>query len=85
MKTFTYVIQDQLGIHARPAGLLVKQLKAYTSKFTLSKGDKSVDMSRLMQLMGMGVKTGDEVTVSVEGADEEAAAAALETFFKENL
>lgn len=85
MKTFSYVVQDQLGIHARPAGLLVKQLKSYTSKFTITKDGKSVDMSRLMQLMGLGVKTGDEVTVSVEGADEETAAAALEAFFKENL
>ena len=49
------------------------------------KGGKKVDAKKLMMLMGLGVKCQEEVTVEVEGTDEETAAAALETFFKENL
>ena len=82
MKEFTYTITDPNGIHARPAGLLVKQLKAFKSTVTIFKGDKNVDMKKLLALMGLGVKQGDAVTIKVEGEDEEACAAALEKFLK---
>ena len=85
MKEFTYTIQEAVGIHARPAGLLVKEVKGYQSTVTIFKGDKSVNAVKLMALMGMGIKCGDTVTVTVEGADEETAAPALEAFFKANL
>ena len=85
MKTFDYTIKDELGIHARPAGMLVKEVKNYASSVTIVKGDKKADARKLMILMSLGVKCGETVTVEVEGADEETAAASLETFFKENL
>ncbi|MDD4850020.1 MAG: HPr family phosphocarrier protein [Gemmiger sp.] len=85
MKTFTYTITEPVGIHARPAGLLVKEIKKYQSAVTIIKGEKSVNALKLMALMGMGIKCGDSVTVQLEGADEDAAATALEEFFKTNL
>ncbi len=86
MKKFDYVITDPVGIHARPAGLLVKEIKKYTgTTFTIHKGEKSVNMLKLMALMGMGIKQGDTVTVEIEGGDEEAVPNAVETFFKENF
>ncbi len=85
MKSFDYVITDEVGIHARPAGLLVKAVKALGAKVTIAKDDKTVDASRLMGLMSMGIKKGDTITVSVEGDDEEKAAAEIEQFFKDNL
>ena len=85
MREFKYVITDEVGIHARPAGLLVKKAKEFASTITISKGDKSAKATSLMKLMGMGILKGDEVTVQVEGDDEEAAAAAIEAFLKENL
>lgn len=86
MKTFEYIITDPVGIHARPAGLLVKEIKNFVgSAVTVSKGDKSVNALKLMALMGMGIKQGDTVTVSVEGGDEEAVSAAIEDFFKKNF
>ena len=85
MKEFTYTITDPNGIHTRPAGLLVKQLKAFKSTVTIFKGDKNVDMKKLLALMGLGVKQGDAVTIKVEGEDEEACAAALEKFLKETF
>ena len=86
MKTFDYVITDPVGIHARPAGILVKEVKNYKdSVITLAKGEKSVNLLKLMALMQMGIKQGDKVTVSVEGGDEEAVCAKIEEFFKANL
>lgn len=85
MKEFKYTIQDELGIHARPAGLLVKQAAGFQSTITIDNGTRKADAKRIMAVMGMGVKQGQEVTVTIEGADEDAAAAAIEGFFKENL
>ena len=86
MKEFRYVIQDPLGIHARPAGMFVKALKPFAdTEITISKGDKTVKASQLMKLMGLAVKQGDEVVVAANGPQEDAAIAAVEAFLKENL
>ena len=85
MKSFEYTFTDPVGIHARPAGILVKEIKKYTSTVTVIKGEKSVNALKLMALMGMGIKQGDTIQVTVEGADEDVAAAAIEEFFKANL
>ena len=85
MKSFSYTVKDELGLHARPAGLIVKEVKNFQSKVTLEKDGKSVDASRLMAVMGMGVKKDQTVTVKVEGDDEDAACKALKAFFETNL
>ena len=85
MKSFEYTITDPVGIHARPAGILVKEIKKYASTVTVIKGEKEVNALNLIALMGMGIKQGDTVKVTIDGADEDAAAAAIEEFFKANL
>lgn len=85
MKTFAYTIKDEVGIHARPAGLLAKKAKEFESTITLEKGGKTAVATKLMAIMGMGVKCGDTVNVTVEGSDEEKAAAEMEAFFNANL
>ena len=86
MKEFTYTITDPVGIHARPAGVLAKAAKALDSTVTIAKADgKSAAATKLMALMGLGIKQGDTITVTVEGGNEEANAAAMEQFFKDNL
>lgn len=85
MKTFAYTIKDEVGIHARPAGLLAKKAKEFESVITLEKGGKTAVATKLMAIMGMGVKCGDTVNVTVEGADEEKAATEMEAFFNANL
>ena len=85
MKTFSYTVKDEVGIHARPAGLLAKKAKEFQSTITLEKDGKSAAATKLMAVMGMGVKCGDTVNVTVEGADADTAAAAMEEFFKSNF
>jgi phosphocarrier protein len=85
MKEITFTVTDPLGIHARPAGILVKEAKKFSSKITVFKGEKSCDMRKLLQLMGLAVKQGDTINVQVEGDDEDACAAAIEAFLKENF
>ncbi len=86
MKKFTCTVKEASGIHARPAGLLVKAAKALDSTITLENtAGKSAAATKLMAVMGLGIKQGDTVTVTVEGCNEEANAAAMEKFFNENL
>ena len=85
MKEFTYKICDELGIHARPAGLLVKTAGEFSSEITMILGEKSADMKRIFALMSLGVKQGDTVCVRVSGSDEEEACLKIEKFMKDNL
>ena len=85
MKNFSYVITDEIGIHARPAGLLVKEAKKYASKVVIKANGKSAEATRLMAVMGMGVKCGQTVEVEVTGDDEDTAFKGMKAFFEENL
>ena len=67
MKSFEYTIKDELGIHARPAGMLVKEAKKFASECTITKDGKTKKLTQLMMLMSLGVKQGDTVTVVMNG------------------
>ena len=85
MKEFTHVINDPLGLHARPAGMLVKACAGYASSVTITAPTGKADAKRLMAVMRLAAKQGMELTVSVDGADEEKAAAELKAFLEANL
>lgn len=85
MQEFKYTIKDELGIHARPAGLLVKLASTYKSSITVDTGTKTADAKKIMALMGAGAKQGTKITCKAEGPDEAEAIAAVQKFFEENL
>ena len=85
MKEFKHVIADPLGMHARPAGMLVKAVAGYVSKITVTAPTGTADAKRLMALMRLAAKQGMELTITVDGADEEKAAAELQAFLAANL
>lgn len=85
MKTFDYTVTDELGIHARPAGHIAKTAKGYSSEIVISKDGKSAVCTKVMAIMGLGVKCGDRITVTVSGGDEEAAEKAMRELFEANL
>ena len=85
MKILNYVITDREGIHARPAGLLVKEANKFSSKITISKGEKSGDLKRIFAVMGLAAKKDESITVTAEGEDEEAAINAISELLKNNL
>ena len=85
MKEFSYTIKDELGIHARPAGLLVKQASKFNSAIIIEKDDKKGDAKKIFSVMGLGVKSGDTITVRTQGEDEEDAKNAILSFLEENL
>lgn len=85
MEQFTYKITDPTGIHARPAGQLVKLMKELPSSVTITKGDKTVAGTKLIALMGLGIKCGDTITVQVEGDNEKVDCARIKSFLEERL
>lgn len=85
MISFSYVIQDPMGIHARPAGLLAKAATAYPCSVSITAPAGTADAKRLMSIMRLAVKAGMEITVTCDGEQEEEAAAGMEAFLKENL
>ncbi len=85
MKEFRYVIKDSVGIHARPAGMLVKTAGAFQSSITVKKGEKTADAKKLFSIMSLGAKCQDTILFTIEGSDEQEAADALQKFCEENL
>jgi phosphocarrier protein len=85
MKKFDHIIKEPLGIHARPAGMLVKIVSIYKSSITIERNGQTADVKRLMALMALCVKCEENVTFTIEGIDEDLAAIKLEKFCKENL
>lgn len=85
MKEFIYTIKDAQGIHARPAGMLVKLAAGFESKVTIAKDGREVDAKRIMGVMSLGAKQGSVVTMKADGADEDTAIVQLEEFMNNNL
>lgn len=85
MKEFSYVIKDKLGIHARPAGLLVKEASKFNSDITVMTKGKSADAKKIFSVMSLSAKNGDELKICIFGNDEDAALLGIKRFLEENL
>ena len=85
MVEFSYNITDPQGIHARPAGIFVKEAASFPCSITVGKDGKDVDAKRILGVMSLGVKQGEEIVVKCDGEQEAEAAEKLEAFLKENL
>lgn len=85
MQRIEYVIKDELGIHARPAGALVKEAARFQADIKIQKEEKEADAKRLFSVMGLAIKKGECVTITAEGTDEVKAIEAMENFLRSNL
>jgi phosphocarrier protein len=85
MRKFDYVIKDELGIHARPAAMLVQEANKFNCKVSMACKGKETEISKLFALMTLNVQCGDTVTVTVDGPDEGDAYTAIKKFLEEKL
>ncbi|WP_297979643.1 HPr family phosphocarrier protein [uncultured Methanobrevibacter sp.] len=85
MKEFSYTIKDKDGLHARPAGLIVRRLKEFQSSVTLTCDDRSCDMKALIKLMSLAIKQGETVTITIDGKDEDECFEAIKAEMEERL
>ncbi|WP_341960579.1 HPr family phosphocarrier protein [Planococcus maritimus] len=70
-------VQLKSGLQARQAALFVQEANRYSSDVYLEKGNKKVNAKSIMGIMSLAVSKGTNVTISADGADEEAAVGAL--------
>jgi phosphocarrier protein HPr len=80
-----YIITAAEGIHARPATTLIRLVKKYKSVVNLKKGENLVRLNSMLNILTIGAKGGDTITVTIEGEDEAQAAEAIDNFFREEL
>ena len=85
MRSFCYAITDPIGLHMTPGGKLVALVKTLDSRVTISAGGSAVDAGKLLRIVSLGITTGTQVTVPIEGGDEEASYRKLYTFFAAEL
>ena len=85
MQEFKHVIQNHQGIYAETAGILVKTANEFESRMQLCKRGKIGDLKHIFSVVALGVQTGDEVTVIIDGTDEMAALKRMEEVFKQRL
>lgn len=83
MKEIIHVITDAQGIHARPAGELVKLCSGFQSQITIKKDEKSADAKRIFGIMSLAAKQGETIVIQVTGEDEDEAARAIEKFLED--
>jgi len=85
MVTFTVKVEAEGGLHARPASMLVNKANSFNSKIRIIKGEKTAEAKSILNIMTLGVKKGEELTIEVDGADEQEAAEALKQLFASNF
>lgn len=81
----TFTITDSTGIHARPATNLVNQASQFSSEISLVYKDKTVNLKSIMGVMSLGVGPGSEITIKIEGPDEEEAMNSISEVIKSGL
>ena len=85
MKSFKHIVRDPMGIHARPAGVMVKMLSSLPCEVTLEANGKKASGKKIIGIMGLGVKCGQSIEVFVDGEKEEEIVETLKKFFAENF
>ena len=87
MEQFEYTIKDKIGLHARPAGILVKEASRFKCSISVSnmESGNSADAKKLFALMNLMIKHGCKISVTCNGDDEVMAVSAMKKCIEENL
>ncbi len=85
MESFEYILQDKEGIHARPAGIVVKAAKEFKSDITMENKGKTVNCKGIFAVMSLAAKCGEKIVITANGSDEKEAIKAVSAAVKENL
>ena len=82
----TVVVKNRLGIHARPAALLVQKASKFQADIFFSKGEiRHINGKSIMGVMMLAAEQGAEITIETEGEDEIEAARALAELLQSNF
>lgn len=75
----SFILKDEMGLHARPAALLMMKMLQVQSDVSISCNGNKADAKDVMSIMAMNTVAGDEVVFRIEGPDETEAMAAVES------
>ena len=75
MKTIT--VNNQVGLHARPATFFIQKANEYKASIWVEKDDRRVNAKSLLGVLSLGIVKGTAITIIADGSDEEEAVAAL--------
>lgn len=73
MKKETIILQNETGLHARPAGELVKLASTFKSDVNLTANGRTVNAKSILAIMSLGIKASTEIEIECNGEDEEEA------------
>lgn len=85
MKKQMVVLENQTGLHLRPAGTVCKTAMEYKSHITLNQEEISANAKSVLSVLGAGLKTGDQIEIICEGEDEQEALEAMVRLFESGL
>lgn len=79
------VVQNQVGLHARPVTFFIQKANEFKSSISVIKDNRKVNAKSLLGVLSLGVTRGMEITISAEGEDAEEAVNALEALIESNF
>lgn len=85
MISFEHMIQNPVGLHARPAGLLTKLVKEFNYTMSISYNGRTVRADRMLQVVSLGAVTGATILVEILGETSEEDIRRIRTFFDEQV
>ncbi len=85
MVSKTIVVENQVGLHARPATFFIQKSNEFKSSIWIEKEGRKVNAKSLLGVLSLGITKGTQIEIIADGDDEEAAVAALETLIESNF
>ncbi|MGI6123349.1 MAG: HPr family phosphocarrier protein [Acetivibrionales bacterium] len=85
MLTKTFILQCPIGLHARPASILISEAEKFKSEISIKYKAKEVSLKSIIGVMTLGIKTDDSFEVIISGEDEDLAMNRMEKFFDEEI
>lgn len=84
MRILRHTIQDEYGLHARPASQMAEICQGAQSEILLRCGEREANCKRLFSMLGAGIQSRETIELQIEGPDEDEICAVLETYILEN-
>lgn len=85
MLSRTVTVQNQVGLHARPATFFIQKSNEFKSSIWIEKEERKVNAKSLLGVLSLGITKGTEIKIVTDGVDEEEALDALEALIKSNF
>lgn len=85
MKEFTYIVKNEMGLHARPASELSAIARSYKSDIYIIEKKRKVNAKRIVDIMEMNIRKEEEIKIQIEGKDEDEVLERLKEFCVNHL